>query len=176
MAIEYVEWAKEGIESDGSYKKARHIAEKLRDFLDQEETEAEIRKADVPGAPSGKIQAIILPFAKKQGFENEAKGKFEDYKCKDLRPDYFHSEAGILLEVERGKTRMNNMDLLDIWKCHICEQARYLFLIIPKARRHKKKRPEKQFHLTNNRIATFFRKENYVNVDAVFLFGYGSYS
>jgi hypothetical protein len=31
----------------------------------------------------------------------------------------------------------------------------------------------KQFHLTKNRLAAFFRKQNYVNVDAVFLFGYG---
>ena len=28
-----------------------------------------------------------------------------------------------------------------------------------------------QFHLTNNRMATFFGKENYVDVDAVVLFG-----
>jgi hypothetical protein len=74
------------------------------------------------------MQEIILPCAKDLGFESEARGKFKDYECKDLRPDYFHSEAGILPEVERGKTRMNNKDLLDMWKCHICEDAKYLFL------------------------------------------------
>ena len=32
------------------------------------------------------------------------------------------------MEVERGKTTTNNMDLLDIYKCHICEEANHLFL------------------------------------------------
>lgn len=45
----------------------------------------------------------------------------------------FSCKSGIILEVERGKTLMNNMDLLDMWKCHICEHARYLFSIVPKA-------------------------------------------
>ena len=69
-------------------------------------------------------QDVILPFATKElGFENEKKGLFKDYKVAGLRPDYFHPTAGILLEVERGKTHMNNMDLLDMWNCHICNQA-----------------------------------------------------
>ena len=38
------------------------------------------------------------------------------------------------MEVERGKTVLNNMDLLDVWKCHICESANYLFLIVPQMR------------------------------------------
>jgi|ERR1700722_12285724 len=174
MPIKYNEFVQEGIESIESFKKAQRIAVKLKTFLDRKDTETKIGVADVPCGLSRSIQAIIVPFAKENGFESEAKGKFKDYECRNLRPDYFNSEIGILLEVERGKTRMNNMDLLDIWKCHICEHAKYLFLIIPKARRHKPpKKPEKQYHLTYNRIETFFRKENYVNVDAVFLFGYG---
>ena len=35
------------------------------------------------------------------------------------------------MEVERGKTTTNNMDLLDIYKCHICEEANHLFLFVP---------------------------------------------
>ena len=28
------------------------------------------------------------------------------------------------MEVEREKTTINNMDLLDVWKCHICEKCK----------------------------------------------------
>ena len=173
MPIEYVELMKEGIESDPSFKFAQGIAIKLRDFLNRPEIEDEIRRKDICDARSTEIQEIILPCAKDLRFENEARGKFKDYECKDLRPDYFNSEARILLEVERGKTIMNNMDLLDMWKCHVCQDAKYLFLIIPKARASKDGRRVKQFYLTRNRISSFFREQNYVNVDAVFLFGYG---
>jgi hypothetical protein len=175
MPIEYVELVKEGIESDASFKDAQAIAIRLRDFLNRPEIEDEIHSKDVCGAKSTEIQNVILPCTKGLGFEPEKTNLFAKYECKSLRPDYFQREVGILLEVERGKTRMNNMDLLDIWKCHICEQARYLFLIIPKVRRDKKGGSAKQFHLTHSRMTSFFRKENYVNVDAVFLFGYGSH-
>ena len=40
-------------------------------------------------------------------------------------------ESGIILEVERGKTTINNMDLLDFWKCHICSYAHGLYLLVP---------------------------------------------
>ena len=52
-----------------------------------------------------------------------------------LRPDYYRplETSGILLEVERGKTTTNNMDLLDFWKCHLCRHADYLFLMVPQA-------------------------------------------
>jgi hypothetical protein len=39
--------------------------------------------------------------------------------------------TGIILEVERGKTTINNMDLLEFWKCHICAHADFLFLMVP---------------------------------------------
>ena len=42
------------------------------------------------------------------------------------------ADTGIILEVERGKTTINNMDLLDFWKCHICAHADYLFLMVPR--------------------------------------------
>jgi hypothetical protein len=30
-----------------------------------------------------------------------------------------------------GKALANNMDLLDLWKCHICREAHHLFLVVP---------------------------------------------
>lgn len=66
------------------------------------------------------------------GFRNESKGLFVSYANKAVRPDYYLpvSDTGILLEVERGKTTINNMDFLDFWKCHLYEAANYLFLMV----------------------------------------------
>jgi hypothetical protein len=138
MPIEYAELKKAEIGSDESFRIAREKAHMLRGFLDNETIHGQICEKDVPGALSKVIQDIISPRATELGFESEARGKFKNYECRNLRPDYFHSHAGIMIEVEKGKTLMNNMDLLDMWKCHICEEAKYLFLIIPKARPDKK--------------------------------------
>jgi hypothetical protein len=75
------------------------------------------------------------------------------------------------MEVERGKTIANNMDLLDIWKCHICDVANFLFLIIPNIRQTATGQ-NIIFKTVERRMLTFFETENYINVDGVFLIGY----
>jgi hypothetical protein len=63
------------------------------------------------------------------------------------------------------------MDLYDLWKCHICRHAEYLFLVVPKNLPH----TPKAFERVHTRLSYFFdpgRPKNYVNVGAVFLFGY----
>jgi len=92
-----------------------------------------------------------------------------------LRPDYYYKlgiNKGILIEVERGKTLTNNMDLLDIWKCHICKEANFLFLIVPQIRQTNKGGETVTFNNVVKRLESFFEKDSYINVDAVFLFGY----
>jgi hypothetical protein len=64
------------------------------------------------------------------------------------------------------------MDLLDLWKCHICEHASYLFLIVPQERPSQNGSIMWHFKSAQKRLATFFEPKNHVNVDAVFLFGY----
>ena len=65
--------------------------------------------------------------------------------------------SGILLEVERGKTTTNNMDLLDFWKCHLCRHADYLFLMVPQALRHNPTMtPKKEYNSVVKRLDTFF--------------------
>ena len=76
------------------------------------------------------------------------------------------------MEVERGKTTNNNMDLLDVWKCHICEEANYLFLLIPNVRQNGKGGKTQTFSPVVKRLHSFFIKENYINVNAIFIFGY----
>ncbi len=104
------------------------------------------------------------------GFQSEKKGLFKEYHTPNLRPDYYLKldKGGILLEVERGKTIMNNMDLLDIWKCHICEEANHLFLVVPIQISH----TPNCFNYVVRRLETFFKESNYINIDSVSIFGY----
>jgi hypothetical protein len=111
----------------------------------------------------------LLPFKAKK------KGLFKTYKVTALRPDYYlhlSPGRGIILEVERGKTVENNMDILDLWKCHICEEAQYLFLIVPLLRPNEKRKPTPVFSKIAHRLEPFFREHNYVNVYGAVVFGY----
>jgi hypothetical protein len=175
MSIEFAVLKKKGVESQESFKRADKMAEELRQYLEQEETQQQIREQHVLGASSARIQEIVLSKASALGFEQEKKGLYPNSTVRSLRPDYFFAmgDSGILLEVERGKTTTNNMDLLDFWKCHICERAKYLFLLVPKERRSAKGTVLRHFRQVNKRLGVFFDDEkNYVNVNAVYLFGY----
>ena len=82
-------------------------------------------------------------------------------------------KTGIILEVERGKTTINNMDLLDFWKCHICEHAAYLFLMVPtELRQNATMSPRREFVTVGNRLESFFVPGNYTNVRGLVLMGY----
>ena len=126
------------------------------------------------GAKSTEVQNVVMPGALQLGFASEKKGLFNSYNVSALRPDYYLKirDSGIIFEVERGKTISNNMDLLDIWKCHICEDAEYLFLLVPQVRQTSNGRNTRPFGLVHNRLETFFKPQNHINVEAVFLFGY----
>jgi hypothetical protein len=164
---------RESVEFEESFKTAKKIAEKLRAFLDQKEIYKEIVRKDVPGAHGKAIENIIRPFLSELGFTYQKElYSEEDPECR-VRPDFLLDQEKIMLEVERGKTRMNNADLLDMWKCH-WNPTKYLFLVIPKMRRSGNGDVKPQFHLTEKILGRFFEKNNYVNVDAVFLFRYGA--
>ena len=152
----------------------KDISDKLLNHLNTEESLGLMLAANLPGMSSAEVQATFLPFATDLGFTSEAKGLFLEYENK-LRPDYFRpvGDSGILLEVERGKTTTNNMDLLDFWKCHLCEHAHYLFLLVPLAlRQNDTMSPRKEFATVNKRLGAFFRPRNYTNVRGLFVFGY----
>ncbi len=92
-----------------------------------------------------------------------------------LRPDYYRplGDTGIILEVERGKTTTNNMDLLDFWKCHLCGRAHYLFLLVPQELRHNPgMNPKREFQSVARRLSRFFEPGFHTNVRGLFLFGY----
>jgi hypothetical protein len=64
------------------------------------------------------------------------------------------------------------MDLLDLWKCHLCSYADFLYLIVPVERRSWDGKVIRAFDGVSRRLSTFFEPRNYVNVEAVFIFGY----
>jgi hypothetical protein len=163
---------KENIKSSLEFQNVQKIANELHSFLSQQVILDSIAVTHKIHAKSGQIQDIILPKAQELGFASEKKGLFEKYL---LRPDYYKKlgeNKGIIMEVERGKSLTNNMDLLDVWKCHICEEANYLFLIVPQIRQTEKGSNTKIFNAVVKRLQSFFYKKNYINIDAIFIFGY----
>ncbi len=150
------------------------VAKNLLEQLNAAQTLVKIAEANRPGASSAEVQATLRASAESLGFQTERKGLFAG-SISGLRPDYFLSigDTGILLEVERGKTTTNNMDLLDFWKCHISKHAAYLFLLVPKALQHNAAMtPKREFASVQRRLAQFFEPGTYTNVRGLCLFGY----
>lgn len=156
------------------HQEVRAISNQLLEHLNSSSALELMLRANLPGLSSAEVQATFLPFALELGFTSEAKGLFNEYENR-LRPDYYRpvGESGILLEVERGKTTTNNMDLLDFWKCHLCRVADYLFLMVPQALKHNDfMTPKKEYNSVVKRLDTFFVTGNETNVRAVHIFGY----
>lgn len=175
MAIEVASYVRADYADSEIYAKVGDIAGRFRDHLDQRHPQALIAAANIPGNSSAFVQEAVLEAATPLGFVSEAKGLFGRYATSALRPDYYLpiGDTGILLEVERGKTTINNMDLLDFWKCHLCEHANYLFLMVPQElRQNATMAPRKEYAFVVRRLASFFAPGNYTNVHGLFVFGY----
>lgn len=154
------------------------IAATLESELSSPEVQRRIAAANQPGVSSARVQNAILESVSKLGFASERSGLFKGYRTPGLRPDYYchlpKYDSGILLEVERGKTTINNMDLLDFWKCHIAEEAHHLFLLVPRVLQQNSKSPRvtRPFDYVEKRLASFFVPGNLTNVRSCWLFGY----
>lgn len=168
-------FAQKEILSSAEFLEVQCIANELLGILNQENISKKINLANQPANKSQMVQKAFEEEAVKLGFTSEKKGLFSEYKTPALRPDYFKKTetSGILFEVERGKTTQNNMDILDLWKCHICKEASYLFLMVPKELRQNNKGGfQRTFNMVCNRIEPFYYEGNYTNVKATFVFGY----
>lgn len=153
---------------------AYSIALALRRALEEEPARSLLLGANQPRSASHAVQDAILPAATALGFRSEVRGLFQS-SIPGLRPDFYRplGSSGILLEVERGKTTTNNMDLVDFWKCHICEVAHYLILFVPLELKHNPKMsPKREFKSVRRRLGPLFDARNATNVRALFLFGY----
>ena len=156
-------------------KKARETSRQVSEILNDKKVKDAIAEVHKFGASSHNVQKSILDQMVSLGFVSEKKGLFASYKVSGIRPDYFKSlpGGGILFEVERGKTIANNMDLLDVWKTHLCSEAKHLFLMVPNIRVTEKGSSQKIFNTVENRIETFFLNESTpIDVNSVHLFGY----
>jgi hypothetical protein len=127
------------------------------------------------GGTSHAVDAILTPIAARLGFQSQKKDLFSAYPIR-LRPDWYRplgkqGAGGILLEVERGRALANNMDLLDLWKCHICREAHHLFLVVP-FRVKRSTVVEIVYERVVMRMKTFVEPSNKVNVATISVFGY----
>lgn len=175
MTIEVVHLVQHSYSDTSEYQEVMSIAERLLSHLNEPSVLREIEAVNKPGASSSLVQNTFLVQATELGFRDESKGLFSNYANKGLRPDYFMSIAGtgIILEVERGKTTINNMDFLDFWKCHLCKHANYLFLLVPKTLvQNENMKPRNEFNTVVNHLSPFFEPENYTNVRGLSIFGY----
>jgi hypothetical protein len=163
------------LRNSDEFRKVNLIGDLLYEHLCSPEMSLKLIEANQPGNSSSKVQYTFLEYAKELGFVSEKKGLFDNYATSGLRPDYYLKigDSGILLEVERGKTIMNNMDFLDLWKCHICSQAHYLFLMVPARLAHNNQSNSyNTFKKVVDRMSPFFQVGNYTNVRALFIYGY----
>jgi hypothetical protein len=173
--MDRVDFVQEHLVDSPEYRRVLSVADALHEFLQLAEVAARIVAANQPGRSSADVQSVFLAQARQLGFRDESKGLFGGYPSSGLRPDYFMplGDTGILLEVERGKTTINNMDLLDFWKCHICAYADYLFLMVPiELRQNDSMSPRREFASVAKRLGSFFERRNYTNVRGLCLFGY----
>jgi len=146
------------------------LADKVAKHIDTTVVAELIYNNNKKNVNSKAIQDIFILFMKNLGFESEKNNLFKNYK---LRPDYYKrlgDNEGIILEVERGKTITNNMDIYDVWKCHICKEANHLFLFVPQSISHNSNVYESSF----KRIRSFFdaEEENFINIKSLTLLGY----
>lgn len=161
-------------EGTAEWAEVRAVADRLVEHLESDLAALKLAEANRPGNSSALVQGVFAAEAEELGFRSEAKGLFASYQSA-LRPDYFLpvGDSGIILEVERGKTTINNMDLLDFWKCHICDHASYLFLMVPsELRQNPTMSPRREFATVSRRLATFFLPGNETNVRGAVLLGY----
>lgn len=163
-------WLQQG--GPGHSRAARRIAQQLRLALGSAEVIAALGAIAPIGGTSHQVDAIVRPHAERLGFSSQRTTLFADYPI-GLRPDWYRKvgRSGILLEVERGKAMANNMDLLDLWKCHICREADHLIIIVP-ILVTRSYGVENVYARVATRLATFFAPGNETNVRSVAVLGY----
>ena len=173
--IERVDMVQDPYAGTAEWREVRGLVDALVVYLQETEVARRLQLANQPGHSSARVQAVFIEEARRLGFVDESKGLFKSYTSSALRPDYYRrvGQTGVILEVERGKTTINNMDLLDFWKCHICECASYLILMVPsELRQNPTMSPRREFTTVARRLESFFVPRNYTNVHGLALLGY----
>jgi hypothetical protein len=174
MKIQKSSFYQEGI-NQALQTKIESISTRLEQVLNRTDIYLKIIKNNQPGCSSQQIQDCFSSELLALGFTPEAKGLFKNAPNQLLRPDYYLpvEDSGIIFEVERGKVTINNMDILDFWKCHLCDHANFLFLMVPlELRQNESMKPRREFNTVQKRLSSFFEPDKYTNVWGLVLFGY----
>lgn len=82
------------------------------------------------GANSSQVEGLVSSSLVAQGFQRQVPARVG---LAEFRADFglISDNDGILVEIERGRTLDNNMDMIDFWKCHIHPTAHHLVLVVP---------------------------------------------
>ena len=171
----YQRWVKKGIVNSRNLLEVDELASQVALVLQNVEIKEAIAAVHKIGASSVSIQSALLDQMELLGINREKKGLFADFDVAGIRPDYFKHlpDGGIIFEVERGKTLANNMDLLDVWKVHICKEAKHLFLLVPVIRITQKGKEQRVFNSVEKRIGAFFAPHvQPIDIASIHLFGY----
>ncbi|SRR5216684_9298014 len=152
------------------YAGVARIARSIYEYTQLKQVSEKIEFANQPNKHSDDVKSCIGDHAEKLGFQGNKPGLFSDYGTKNVCPDFYLSLSdgrGIICEVEKSRTIENNNDILDLWKCHICRDAQYLFLMVPRFYRS-----GQVYTKVLKRLEPFFREGNYVNIYGLFVMGY----
>lgn len=179
VPVQLMTWAQApSVLPSAEHAAVKAVATALYEHLLEPGTQASIDAVNQPGVSSAQVQGTLLAQATELGFHSERQGLFATYTTPGLRPDYYRAVpehgTGIILEVERGKTTINNMDLLDLWKCHICAEAHHLFLLVPQVLQQNADNPRvtRPYDYVRKRLPSFFTADTYTNVRSCWLYGY----
>ncbi len=142
----------------------------IDNFISEIESSEEFLQANLLGASSSKVQELLTPTLRQLGFESERRAKS---LSAEYRPDFtkYLDQTAILVEIERGKTLDNNMDMLDLWKTHVHPLANHLILIVP-IWYQTSKSARSTFHSVCRRMEPFFVPGNFTNVHSLHVIGY----
>ncbi len=156
----------DAIEAEFARSVAKAVGTELWRFA-LEEAESYIAATGF-GITSGKVQAQIEILLQDLGFLKDVGVRVAEA---GFQPDFLHVERKVLVEVERGKTIDNNMDMLDFWKCHIHESAAHLILVVPVWYQISKSL-QATFPRVCRRLEPMFEPRNYTNVRSLNIVGY----
>jgi hypothetical protein len=163
-----------GVEATEEGSRVRALAVALRSALSELTVIAAIDAANQPRRKSEEVEKAVAPVLTGLGFSLKPRGLFSEHDLAVV-PDAYRplGDSGVLLEVERGMTVTNSRDVYDLWKCHICLRAHYLFLLVPSGLNESSQpHVRKTFTRVVQRLRPFFRAGTETRVRGLCVFGY----
>lgn len=157
-----------GFEKSQTFSVFEHDAKAICDFINS--NKAKFSEANKLGENSKSIQNILSQLCVNLGYTDDkvVESVFGRPDFSKLLKPY---GEGIIIEIERGKTIDNNMDLLDLWKCHVSKPVNCLILVVPERKpTGKQTRPIAKSVIT--RMKQFFEEGNYTNVKGLGIVSY----